>query len=633
MKTRSIWLYVLTFFMLSSARSENPPEQELQRHLARGWNTWSTYSVLSHVLLPDGLAINIELADDSAQSSISKALIGRRGPDVEIVRAGAHAYDGSYTDLEIAWHGIRTRVQTAHAGPDLVILISPAATINTQGRVILRPLMLWKKRGMLAKEKGHIEAILPQKTIGIYPISKALLLREEHDSVSFIAPAGDTIAISTGRKRSFNEISSSLQKAEAALRRQMEKYGSFKGTYEAMQSVLAWDLIYEPTLDMVIAPVSRIWSTIWNGWILFDWDTYFASYMFSLDNKALAYSNAIAITNQITPRGFIPNFASGLGRSDDRSQPPVGSYIVKKIYERYHEKWFLRLLFPKLLRWNRWWDASRLFDGFLCWGSDPFELPADHPAVLSNELGKIQAAKWESGLDNSPMYDDAPFDSTRHLMLLADVGLLSLYIMDCRALADIARELREADIARELRLRGEQYSASLQKLWDDSSGMYLNRRLDNGKTSHRLSPTLFYPFLAGVPSKKAAQRMIDQHFYNPAEFWGEWVLPSISRNDPAYADNDYWRGRIWAPMNFLVYLGLRAYDATGARKDLVEKSRKLLLKSWTQEQHVYENYNSSTGQGDDVPSSDEFYHWGALLGFMSLIENGYLDTPVPKHHH
>ncbi len=30
---------------------------QLRAELARGWNTWITRSVLSHVLLPDGLAI------------------------------------------------------------------------------------------------------------------------------------------------------------------------------------------------------------------------------------------------------------------------------------------------------------------------------------------------------------------------------------------------------------------------------------------------------------------------------------------------------------------------------------------------------------------------------------------------
>ena len=37
---------------------------------------------------------------------------------------------------------------------------------------------------------------------------------------------------------------------------------------------------------------------------------------------------------------------------------------------------------------------------------------------------------------------------------------------------------------------------------------------------------------------------------------------------------------------------------------------------------VFENYNALTGEGDDVVRSDKFYHWGALLGYIALIENG-----------
>ena len=121
--------------------------------------------------------------------------------------------------------------------------------------------------------------------------------------------------------------------------------------------------------------------------------------------------------------------------------------------------------------------------------------------------------------------------------------------------------------------------------------------------------------------------MIDEHFYNPEEFWGEYMIPSIARNDAAFADNTYWRGRIWAPMNFLVYLGIRNYDLPDARSDLVEKSAKLLLQSWIGENHVYENYNSETGQGDDAGMSDKFYQWGALLSFIGLMEEGYVPSP------
>jgi glycogen debranching enzyme len=113
--------------------------------------------------------------------------------------------------------------------------------------------------------------------------------------------------------------------------------------------------------------------------------------------------------------------------------------------------------------------------------------------------------------------------------------------------------------------------------------------------------------------------MIAKHLRNQDEFWGKWVIPSIARNDPAYADQNYWRGRIWGPMNYLVYLGLRNYDNAAAR-DVAAKSYELFLKEWTANRHVHENYNADSGSGDDVTSSDRFYHWGALLGYVEYLE-------------
>ena len=74
-------------------------------------------------------------------------------------------------------------------------------------------------------------------------------------------------------------------------------------------------------------------------------------------------------------------------------------------------------------------------------------------------------------------------------------------------------------------------------------------------------------------------------------------------------------------MNFLVYLGLLNYDQPGARRQLAERSLALFEKEWKQNGHVHENYNAITGEGDDVRSSDRFYHWGALLGLVSYMEN------------
>ena len=77
-------------------------------------------------------------------------------------------------------------------------------------------------------------------------------------------------------------------------------------------------------------------------------------------------------------------------------------------------------------------------------------------------------------------------------------------------------------------------------------------------------------------------------------------------------------------MNFLVYLGIRNYSLPNAEKEMVDKSKRLLLKTWTGERHIYENYNATSGEGGDSGMSDPFYHWGALLGFMDLVEKGYM---------
>jgi putative isomerase len=213
------------------------------------------------------------------------------------------------------------------------------------------------------------------------------------------------------------------------------------------------------------------------------------------------------------------------------------------------------------------------------------------------------------------MYDGASFDPEKHLMMLADVGLISLYVMDCNALADLAEVMDRPDVRNELHERARTYGQTLETLWDEETGLYLNKDLATGELSHRLSPTLFYPLLTRVPDRRKAGRMIAEHLVNPAEFWGDWVLPSIARDDPAYS-NEYWRGRIWGPMNFLVYLGLRNYDLAKERAALVERSRRLLLHSFGVDRTVHENYDPDTGEG----TSDDYYHWGALLGFMTFLE-------------
>jgi len=596
--------------------------EALSTELAKGWNTWDTNSVLSHVLLPEGLAINLQLREGQTGDILEEALIGRSEFDsMEHVTPGPHAYDGSYTELELEWREIHVRVQSAAVEDELYVLVTP---INSSpgDSLVVDPQMMWDRAGEIEIHQDAIAAKTPTNMIEVAVRADRVAPTSDHIEVSLTK----AISLSTDATRSIEEVAELIDGRRAEFVQERSEFEGSSELFDAMQTVLAWNVIYEPTHDRVITPVSRVWSVGWQGWILFEWDTYFAAYMHSLNNKELAYANALAMTHEITGRGFVPNFASSVATSEDRSEPPVGSFVIKEIYRKYREDWFVQEVFDELLIWNRWWADNRDVDGYLTWGSDPYE--HDELAEwLEEGIGAKQGAKWESGLDNSPMFDVAVFDTASHQLMQADVGLMSLYVLDCQSLSELAGALGKNAVQAELAERARTYSEKLETLWNEEFGLYLNKDLVTGEFSYRLSPTLFYPLLAKVPDQHQATRMMKEHFYNPEEFWGDYMIPSIARNDEAFTDNKYWRGRIWAPMNFLVYLGIRNYDLPDARKDFVEKSSKLLLQSWIAERHVYENYNSETGQGDDAGMSDKFYHWGGLLGFIGLMEEGYIASP------
>jgi putative isomerase len=591
----------------------------LQVKLSRGWNTWNYRSVMSHVLLPECFSIDLSLKDRSG-IVLETALIGRDHYDSkEKVTAGPHAYDGSYTENELEWHNIQIRVQSATLNNELYLLISPLNTAAGDS-LLITPRILWGRAGEVKINGDEITGQTPQSTVKVYVNGAKQIATSGRISSSL----SQKITINSGKPKAVDIVENLIHKAKQKFESQRSKFSKSFETYDAMQTVLAWTTIYDPNNNRVINPVSRTFS---NDWVLFGWDTYFAAYMLSLDNKDLAYANAIAMTKDLAAKGFVPNVSQFGHISEDRSEPQVGSIIAKEIYKKHREKWFLKEVYDGLLSWNRWRAANRDVDGYLVHGTDPYDYGSNksRSATLS---GTMKAAKWESGMDNSPMWDDAVFDSINHRMLLADVGLMSLFIADCRSLSEIAVILGKTEDSKELIERADKYAKKLATLWDEQFGLYLNKDLATGKSSYRLSPTLFYPLLAKVPDQRQASRMMKEHFYNPNEFWGEYILPSIARNDSGYKDNHYWRGRIWAPLNFLVYLGMKNYDLPGAKKDMVERSKNLLLKTWMAERHVCENYHADTGLGGEPKTwSDAFYHWGALLGFMDLIEKGYMPGP------
>lgn len=645
--------------------SQRPEYQLVQRRLARGWNTWDANSMTTHVLMPEALAIEIGVKHNGTLSGddfLRQSLVGRGQ-----VFPGAHAWDGSYTSLTLHWKGHALRVESAHVNAqggahpgsdpnsaDLVLRVTPLAVevkFAVPATVVFSVNFLWNRPGTAQRVGETIATRGTGGAIAIYCTCAGPASHQEEEQHSetthgelpvsgpyFAANLTQPVAVSTGRRRTLAEVDQAIEAARQAYQRSTEQgqtgqdpagqgqtgqgpatdKAALAPVVDAIETTLGWDTTYEPSKGRVVSPVSRDWSVNWGGYVIFDWDTFFAATMASIGDRDLAYANAIETLHESTAEGFVPNFARAGGwKSSDRSEPPVGAITVLGIYNKFHERWFLEEAYPYLKRWNDWWPQHRDLQGYLTWGSDG---PNEPQSLDDGSRGHRQGAVYESGLDNSPMYDGAVYNPETHLLVYADVGLMGMYIADCNALESIARTLGKLEDANALHARAAKYQAKLETMWSEPDGIFLNRDLTTGQPVRRLSPTNFYPMLAHAATEAQARTMIEKHLKNPQEFWGEWVIPSIARNDPAFKDQDYWRGRIWGPMNYLVYLGLENYDLPQMRQDLATRSFALFLREWKQNGHVHENYNAILGTGDDVTNSDRFYHWGALLGYIEYLE-------------
>ena len=606
------------------------PEREYYKMLEgfkTGWNTWDTRSMFTQLYSPEGFAVKLALVD--GRGEVAEDLrAGNTRNDAAYVHPKDHVYDNSYTEVEATWHSMSVNLRCSSDGDRLIMLITPLeGNTDSKGRIRILPEYAWPNTNSITgRDKLELDG-----ESGFHFIT-----RDRHTEMTgsivganmsfkdgcYYCDASQPVLIFSGDPVSLEEAEKLLSDGKKAFDGECARYGDNAELYRAVHSILGWDTIYDPSDDIVVTPVSRNWNLRWSvvpdygGYVLFDWDTFFASYMCSLFSRELAYSNASEVAFSVDKCGFVPKSRSDHGSlTADCSQPPVGSMAVWNIYERYKDKWFLEMLYPRLLTWNRWWPEARQTDGLLCWGSNPKRI-----RLGERGTGSTNHAILESGLDNSTMYDDVKINPETGQLDLQDVGLTSLYVMDCEYMARIARELGHVKDAKEIEGRAAFFRKNIQRFWCEEDGMFYNIDLKTGEFNRHTSATNFYVLLADAATPKQAKRIVEEHLLNENEFWGEWVIPMTPRNEPGYQEQNYWRGRIWGPTNFLVYLGLRNYPDESVRKAFIDKSVRLMLKGWNDKGYIYENWNAITGDGDDVSNCDYFYHWGALLGFMALVE-------------
>ncbi|HEX5947528.1 MAG TPA: hypothetical protein VFY82_14680 [Acidimicrobiales bacterium] len=286
-------------------------------------------------------------------------------------------------------------------------------------------------------------------------------------------------------------------------------------------------------------------------------------------------------------------------------QPPMHAIAlarVRAITARHHEGALAAVdaavadLYPRLAAWHRWLHTARDPEGTGL-------VTIFHP--------------WESGLDNSPRWDDAlaavaireetsgdrpdlvhvadaserptdddyrryhtlvrelvevGYDHERshrtHPFRMADVLFTAILAAADDALADLAGIAGHPEAADAHRADAERSRRGLDACWDPARCACLDRDLvaDRWVTADTIAG--FAPLVAGCDTDRAAAltaRLAGPSFAGaPGLRWA--VPPSTAVDDPAFDPRSYWRGPTWPVITWLLWWALER-DGHHSRAD------------------------------------------------------------------
>jgi hypothetical protein len=129
----------------------------------------------------------------------------------------------------------------------------------------------------------------------------------------------------------------------------------------------------------------------------------------------------------------------------------------------------------------------------------------------------------------------------------------------------------------------------------------------------RLSPMNFYVLSAGTPDAERA-KVVMKTVTDPHKFWGKYLLPTLAYDDPDWVDQQYWRGDVWAPVNYIAWPGIKRYASPEQTAQYADRGVDLFMSNWLKDGVCSENYLSTDG----THAHDPHYTWGALLNLIGL---------------
>ncbi|MGN0281233.1 MAG: MGH1-like glycoside hydrolase domain-containing protein [Prevotella sp.] len=283
------------------------------------------------------------------------------------------------------------------------------------------------------------------------------------------------------------------------------------------------------------------------------------------------------------------------------SKPPLAAWAVNEIYEHNADTAFLAEMYPKLLKYHKWWYEKRDHDrnGICEFGSVD---------------GTLEAAAWESGMDNA-----IRFDGTEMLRNADDAYSTNQESVDLNAYLAMEYTLLKkfADILGQEFNLPDRRQGIADYFFDDKEGYFFDRRLDADRSFVREAGCEGYiPFWASIATKKQfdkARRLLDDE----KKFSTYIPFPTIAADNPKYDANGYWRGPIWLDQTYYAIKAYRNYGY-GQKADAYTRQVFDRLQGLTADAPIHENYDTHTG----APLQASHFSWSASCLLMLYNDLG-----------
>ncbi len=271
------------------------------------------------------------------------------------------------------------------------------------------------------------------------------------------------------------------------------------------------------------------------------------------------------------------------------------AWVEMIYYSQFRNKERLEQVFPVILAYHRWLRMHRTWKD-----------------------GSYWSCGWACGMDNQMRVSKEVYDYSYHdYRTWVDVCIQQ--VLSCKELIKMHKILGGVidikDIEKELNDLTELINA---QLWDEESSFYYDADRD-GKLDKNKSIGAYWALIADIMPENRKEKLVEQ-LRDEEEFMTANPIPTMPKSNSHFDETgNYWRGGVWAPMNYMVLKGLEKNGYDNLCFEIGSKHLEHVVRVFKETGTLWENYRPNEAKRGE-PSKPNFVGWTGLSPISIFIE-------------